>query len=135
MAWTGTKMWVAQRSVVNRLPQKCTCFICVNSFFYKFKISFKTKDNTIYLIIPTNMVKLFSSYIWKHVQKYFDVIVSLGIEPGYIVFPSQNNNDILCVSSILQIHVGKEIFCSAPGRLDDPPRVSCWPSISSHVIR
>jgi hypothetical protein len=28
-----------------------------------------------------------------------------GIEPGYILFPSQNNNDILCSSSVLQIHV------------------------------
>jgi hypothetical protein len=35
----------------------------------------------------------------------FSCSVSPGIEPGYIVFPSQNNNDILCSSSVLQIHV------------------------------
>jgi hypothetical protein len=29
----------------------------------------------------------------------------------------------------------EKISSSAPGWLDDPSRVSCWPSISSHVIR
>jgi hypothetical protein len=35
----------------------------------------------------------------------FTVHVSPGIEPGCVIFPSQNNNDMLCSSSILQIHV------------------------------
>jgi hypothetical protein len=38
------------------------------------------------------------------------ITVSPGIEPGYVVFPRQNNNDILCSSSVLQINVGNENF-------------------------
>jgi hypothetical protein len=33
-------------------------------------------------------------------------IVSPGIEPGHIVFPSQNNNSMLCSSGVLQTRVG-----------------------------
>ncbi len=62
-------------------------------------------------------------------------IVLPGIEPNGIVYPSKNNNNIL----------GSLAYCNPSGNWkflavrrvssDDPSRVSCWPSISSHVIR
>jgi hypothetical protein len=40
-----------------------------------------------------------------------------GIEPGNIVFPSQNNNIVSCFFSVLQSMWGFEIFSRAPGQL------------------
>jgi hypothetical protein len=63
-------------------------------------------------------------------------LVSPGIKLGGVVFPSQNNN-----SNILRLVA----YCNPCGnwkflavrrvKFDDPSQVSCWPSISSHVIR
>jgi hypothetical protein len=50
--------------------------------------------------------------------------VSPGIEPGGIVFPSQNNNIVLYSFGELQTMWELEIFSSAPGWFDDPLRVS-----------
>jgi hypothetical protein len=43
--------------------------------------------------------------------------VSPGIEPGGFVFPSQNNNIVLCLFGVLQAMWKLEIFSSARGRL------------------
>jgi hypothetical protein len=45
------------------------------------------------------------------------VAVSPGIEPGGIVFPSQNNNIVLYLFGVLQTMWELEIFSSAPSRL------------------
>ncbi len=45
------------------------------------------------------------------------VHVSPGIEPGGIVFPSQNNNIVLYLFGVLQAMWELEISSSAPGRL------------------
>jgi hypothetical protein len=44
------------------------------------------------------------------------VIVSPGIKPDGIVFPSQNNNIVLCLFGVLQAMWEFEIFSSALGR-------------------
>ncbi len=68
-----------------------------------------------------------------HLPNWATMPVSPGIEPGGIVFPSQNNNIVLYSFGELQTMWELEIFSSAPGWFDDPLRVSGWPSTSSHV--
>ncbi len=45
------------------------------------------------------------------------ISVSPGIEPGGIVFPSQNNNIVPGLFGVLQAMWKLEIFSSVPGRL------------------
>jgi hypothetical protein len=44
-------------------------------------------------------------------------LVSPGIKPGGIIFPSQNNDIILYSFSVLQTMWELEIFSSTPGQL------------------
>ncbi len=72
------------------------------------------------------------SHYYKYILKMLTLctmvlLVSLGIEPGGIVFPSQNNNIILQSFCVLRTMWELEIFSSRPGRL-------CWPITSEcHV--
>jgi hypothetical protein len=59
---------------------------------------------------PDGLNTLFIIFISVLAKSQIELLVSPGIEPGYIVFPSQNNNGILCPWSVLQIHVGIENF-------------------------
>jgi hypothetical protein len=58
-------------------------------------------------------------------QKYGYSIVSLGIEPDGIIFPSQNNNIVLFLFGILQAMWKLEHFSCARVDFDDPLRVLC----------
>jgi hypothetical protein len=50
-------------------------------------------------------------------------VVSPGIEPGGIVFPSQNKNIVFYLFDVLQTMWELEIFSSARVSFDDPLRV------------
>jgi hypothetical protein len=78
-------------------------------------------------------------YIWIYSvewQRIFNLLYVYRRELNLAISSSPVTKTMyLCLVRCTAICMEKEIFSSAPGRLDDPSRVPSWPSVSSHVIR
>jgi hypothetical protein len=83
-------------------------------------------------IIPIR-TSIFYDFAYNKTRSCYSV--SLGIEPDGVVFPSQNNNNILCSLVYCSPCENQKFLAVRRVSFDDPSRVSYWPSISSHMIR